>query len=723
MLERKSLDVLRLLVERAPHVVSKAEIFAHVWKDVVVTDNALTRIVAQLRKALDDDPKSPRYIETVATRGYRFVAAVTRPSAWETVAETAAVQTASHQAVRPSKSLAATAVAATGILLVVAAGWFWRGAARSSGPTAGAAFPDATTLAALRPVALSSANGFSGFPAFSPDGNSFAFSSDESGALEIYVRGLAPGSAAMRLTNNGRQNVQPAWSPDGQFVAFHEMSGQGIWVVPARGGTSRKISEFGSRPLWSPDGRTLAFQSWPLTEVNSPSLGGVVSTIWIADAEGREPAKQLTSEGQPPGPHGVAAWSPDGASILFGVGIAPKDTYWGRHVLWKVNIATKRVEPVSDAAGLTGDLALSPGGRHAIFPAQSAPGLWSLAFTPSGTADGAPKPTGIPIMGAMISSAALSADGKRLGWTAVEMSNNLWAVDIDPATGASRGDPVALTSETAARAGFPVVARDGRIACMGTAPGGGLRIYLAHAGAQSRELTTDAPNHATPFWMPGDKEIGMMTDHGDGPGFWAVDPETRRERPLFKLSAIEQPSGVEPFNVSPGIASSVSADFEKLALAYVRKGVPNIWVVKIGKSGPVGSPAQVTFEQEGGSFPSWSPDGRLIAYQCTDGGNTHVCTVSSEGGDRRQLTREPGQSWLRGWSPDGDKVLFAARRGLTWNVAWVSRSTGTTRALTQFTKPNTYVRYPVWDAAGKRVIFERSETRARIWSVEVPAIP
>src|SRR5262245_6158192 len=48
-IEPKGLDVLRLLLDRAPSVVDKAEIFAVVWKDVAVTDNALTRVVALLR--------------------------------------------------------------------------------------------------------------------------------------------------------------------------------------------------------------------------------------------------------------------------------------------------------------------------------------------------------------------------------------------------------------------------------------------------------------------------------------------------------------------------------------------------------------------------------------------------------------------------------------------------------------------------------------------------
>ena len=82
-LEPKGIDLLRLLLERAPRVVEKQEIFSIVWKDVAVTDNALTRLITHIRRVLEDDPKTPRYIETIATRGYRFVAPVTRVDAGE----------------------------------------------------------------------------------------------------------------------------------------------------------------------------------------------------------------------------------------------------------------------------------------------------------------------------------------------------------------------------------------------------------------------------------------------------------------------------------------------------------------------------------------------------------------------------------------------------------------------------------------------------------------
>jgi DNA-binding winged helix-turn-helix (wHTH) protein/tetratricopeptide (TPR) repeat protein len=72
----KIIDLLLYLVERPSDLVSKEELFKALWPDVAVTDNALTQVVSELRQALGDDPSSPRYVQTVARRGYRFVAAV-----------------------------------------------------------------------------------------------------------------------------------------------------------------------------------------------------------------------------------------------------------------------------------------------------------------------------------------------------------------------------------------------------------------------------------------------------------------------------------------------------------------------------------------------------------------------------------------------------------------------------------------------------------------------
>ena len=75
-LTRKAAAVLGLLVACAGRPVTKAELFASVWSDRVVSDDALTTCIQELRKALGDDRRNPRYIETRHRSGYQFVAAL-----------------------------------------------------------------------------------------------------------------------------------------------------------------------------------------------------------------------------------------------------------------------------------------------------------------------------------------------------------------------------------------------------------------------------------------------------------------------------------------------------------------------------------------------------------------------------------------------------------------------------------------------------------------------
>jgi len=76
LLEPKEFLVLVFLIENRHRLVEKREILDTIWKDVEVTENALTREVGKLRKSLGDDAKSAKYIQTVHTRGYRFIAPV-----------------------------------------------------------------------------------------------------------------------------------------------------------------------------------------------------------------------------------------------------------------------------------------------------------------------------------------------------------------------------------------------------------------------------------------------------------------------------------------------------------------------------------------------------------------------------------------------------------------------------------------------------------------------
>jgi len=91
-LEPKALRLLLFLIENRDRAVGKEEILNTVWNGTYVTENALTREIGKLRKLLGDDPKAPKYIETVHTLGYRFIADLDDASSEETPVKAQAPQ-------------------------------------------------------------------------------------------------------------------------------------------------------------------------------------------------------------------------------------------------------------------------------------------------------------------------------------------------------------------------------------------------------------------------------------------------------------------------------------------------------------------------------------------------------------------------------------------------------------------------------------------------------
>jgi len=72
----KASAVLDYLVDRPGAVIHRHELVEAVWSDTVVTDHSLTEVIRVLRSALGDDPRGPRYVQTIHKRGYRWVAEV-----------------------------------------------------------------------------------------------------------------------------------------------------------------------------------------------------------------------------------------------------------------------------------------------------------------------------------------------------------------------------------------------------------------------------------------------------------------------------------------------------------------------------------------------------------------------------------------------------------------------------------------------------------------------
>jgi len=72
-LTNKAFAVLRYLVEHPRQLVTKDALFAAVWPETVVSESTLTNCIGEVRRALGNDAKQPRFIETVYRRGYRFI--------------------------------------------------------------------------------------------------------------------------------------------------------------------------------------------------------------------------------------------------------------------------------------------------------------------------------------------------------------------------------------------------------------------------------------------------------------------------------------------------------------------------------------------------------------------------------------------------------------------------------------------------------------------------
>ena len=73
-LRQKTFQVLLHLIQNRDRVVTREELFSTVWKNVAVTEDALVQCVVEIRKALGDEPRSPRFVRTAPKRGYCFIA-------------------------------------------------------------------------------------------------------------------------------------------------------------------------------------------------------------------------------------------------------------------------------------------------------------------------------------------------------------------------------------------------------------------------------------------------------------------------------------------------------------------------------------------------------------------------------------------------------------------------------------------------------------------------
>ncbi len=589
------------------------------------------------------------------------------------------------------------AVAALGAFILIGAlgwsAWEFRHPRNLVEPTASLPTPDDATI-----EQVTSSRGLDVYPSLSPDASSIAYSSDQSGRFEIYVKSLAVGGREVQLTSDGEENLEPAWSPDGKSIAYYSRKHGGIWLVPALGGTAIQLTDFGSHPAWSADTSQIAFQSDPLRDFGQSAYDAMPpSTIWTVPAAGGNPV-QITHPDNPPCGHGAPAWSPDGNRLAFSC------TYESE--IWSV--PAKGGDPQRLAQTNTNwafDPVFLPSGRALYFSAGGARGWGLFRLSLSARGDPQGQPERIKTTGDMLyKHLNFSADGNFFAYSALSATSNIWSIRYSTAGNQAVEPPELLTHDTHLRKYFPRFSPDGKKLSYGVGQTGSRgSVWVMDAdGKDSRLVLSQGGVESS--WFPDSRRLALVISQDQNLLLTSVNVESGRTE---RLRYIDGGLGV----TLGGVGVTLSPDGTEIAYHVGQGGVFNTWTAPVEN----GSARQLTFDKEMMAYPCWSHDGKYLALEVKRGSSTQIGVIPSGGGAVTELTSDPGQSWPNDWSPDGDKVLFAGQRDGLWNLYWVSRLDKSEKQITRYTKTNIYVRYPSWSPRGDQIAYEYTETTGNIY--------
>lgn len=560
----KSLDVLTLLVQRAPELVSKEEILAEIWPGVAVEENNLPHHISLIRRALGEASGKRQYVLTVAGRGYRFIAPV---SVADGEPATPAITTQ-----RQSRSRPILAAAAAVLFVAVAAAAF----ARLSG---------AGTIVASEAIPITR---FGLAESVVTDGERLYITQRKGSHYSIVQTPVSGGDPVEIATPFANATVLDI-APDHRSLLINSFENNNddrpVWILPLFGGSPRRVEGVTSGfAAWSPDGQSIAF-----------TTGFELHTI-AADGSQRRTLANLSSVTREPG---TIAWSPDGRTLRFSAG----DPVHGGSSLWQVGRdghgLARILDSPHDAAARWGEGQCcgvwTRSGyffyREAFFPDI---GIWAVRV---GGLFGGRRAERVFSSGLDLANLAASPDGRRLY-----------------AIGRQEEAPELARYDRANRqfVPFPVASSAGSAR---PSPDGREVAYLVHPdnilwrvdAAGNRLQLTFAPMQAfDPVWSPDGARIAFHSLRPGRPG--KVDIVSANGGPVEELFEDSTAADDVP---------SWSPDSQRLMFSesgWSEEGSRSRIMVMDLKT----KTARVLSGSEGKGSPAWSPDGRYVAAESED---------------------------------------------------------------------------------------------------------
>ena len=570
----------------------------------------------------------------------------------------------------------------------LAVGAFFLG--RSLPSTAKSSAPAAAPVHFTR---LTFARGVESQPSLAPDGRSFVYVSSTDGSQQdIYLQRVG-GENAIDLTPDSKEDDwSPAFSPDGQSIAFRrEGEGKGIFVMGATGESARRVSDFGFNPAWSPDGKELIVATEGLTDPSSRITRSQLWRIDVLSGAKKQISTQQDDAVQP-------SWSPHNQRIAFW-GL-PEGT--GKRVLFTVPAEGGEATPLNDDNFFNWNPVWSPDGRYLYFASDrgGSMNLWRRPID-----EGSGKPLGEPervTSGGQWNALLSISQSVQVVYTALSTGYSVERYQLDAAAAKIATPPVTLLGSSR-EIWETALSPDGRWLVMKIRDAQEDLVVAASDGTGIRRLTNDRFKDRSPAWGPDSEQIYFFSDRTGRYEQWRI----RRDG-----------SGLQQLSLTEGTSMSnplPSPDGKTLAIPMFSGDV----ATTSGLLDLTGTLPQRSVQHlpavdatHGFGVMAWSPDGKWLAGILTTtntGDGVVIYSVQSKKYETLTSTGFPV-----GWLPDGRRILYRDKNSLL--------TIDVTTKKTQTVLDKMGVGIPSLSLArdGRSLLSVRNDNQADIWMVGPP---